>query len=226
MQADGTSRSPTAISSSAASRGSPSTIERWWSSTTTSICRVDQVAETLGRPAGTVRSRLHYAMRGAARGARGRRTPTSREARRDEERAGDHAPRAFVAGAGRHCAPRPRAPPGARRSSPRRRSDVHRDGRRAELFVCATVAAAVVVVAAIFTSGILPTTRQRRRPPPNAPLEPRISSRLDEGPLDAGTYTVEGVFDVDLRLHRARWVEHVGASSEIRPRRDLEGSAG
>ena len=66
------------------------------------------------------------------------------------------------------------------------------------LSVGATVAAAVVVVAAIFTSGILPTTRNAADPPPNAPLEPRISSRLDEGPLDAGTYTVEGVFDVDL----------------------------
>ena len=73
-----------------------------------------------------------------------------------------------------------------------------RHGWPVRLVMGATVAAAVVVVAAIVTSGILPTTRNVADPPPNAPLEPRISSRLDEGPLDAGTYTVEGVFDVDL----------------------------
>jgi hypothetical protein len=73
-----------------------------------------------------------------------------------------------------------------------------RHGWSVRLFVGATVAAAVVVVAAIVTSGILPTTRNVADPPPDAPLEPRISSRLDEGPLDAGTYTVEGVFDVAL----------------------------
>lgn len=66
------------------------------------------------------------------------------------------------------------------------------------LFLRVTVAAAVVVVAAIVGSGVLPITRNVADPPPHATLAPRISSLLDEGALDAGTHTVEGVFDVDV----------------------------
>jgi hypothetical protein len=73
-----------------------------------------------------------------------------------------------------------------------------RHGWSVRLFVGTTVAAAVVVLAAIVTSGILPTTRNVADPPPNPPSGPRISSPLDEGPLDGGTYTIEDVFDVDL----------------------------
>ena len=60
----GSARSSIATSSSAASDGSPSIIERWWSCTTTSTCRSTRLPRSLGIPAGTVASRLHYAMRG------------------------------------------------------------------------------------------------------------------------------------------------------------------
>ena len=60
------------------------------------------------------------------------------------------------------------------------------------------LAAAVVVVATIVGSGVLPITRNVADPPPHTTLAPRISAPLDEGALDAGTHTVESVFDVDL----------------------------
>jgi hypothetical protein len=66
------------------------------------------------------------------------------------------------------------------------------------LLLGVSFAAAVVAAAAIVGSGLLPSTRTTVAPPTDATLAPRISSPLDQGALDAGTHTIEGVFDADV----------------------------
>ena len=55
---------------------------RWWSCTTTSTCRSTRSPRSLGIPVGTVRSRLHHAMRGLRAALDADARPATREAAR------------------------------------------------------------------------------------------------------------------------------------------------
>ena len=190
-----TARAPSSIatSSSAGSGGSPSTIARWWSCTTTSTCRSTRSpTRSASRPG---RSDLDFITRCA--GCARRSTPTRGrlrgKVRNEHHRDVTRTVRSWLEEGVTTLPDRvldtvlDEVDDGAATSSmvgPALRVRHGCSGRRCR---CGD-----------FHIRHLADHSQRRGPPPNAPLEPRISSRLDEGPLDAGTYTVEGVFDVDL----------------------------
>ena len=127
-------RSSIATSSSAGSGGSPSTIARWWSCTTTSTCRSTRSPRRSASRSG--RSDPDFIMRcaGCARHS----TPTRGHRRgrlRNEHRSRHDAHRSVVAGGGRHGAPGPR--PGRRarptpRDPQRRATGGRRGGSRHE----------------------------------------------------------------------------------------------
>ena len=117
---------------------------------------LDEVAETLGVPVGTVRSRLHHAMRGLRAALDADARPTAREACPMSTDRDINPHRSVVAGGGRHGAPGPR--PGRRaRPSPRdptapclvAGAEVPNEMNTPLKLAIAATAAAVVVAAAI-----------------------------------------------------------------------------
>ncbi len=116
MAADGLARSSIATSSSAASAGSPSTIERWWSCTTTWTCRSTRLPNRSASPPG--RSHLDFITRCA--GCARRSTPT--HARRRGRLRNEHRSRRHPASFGRGCTRTPTRTPTASSTSSSMRS--------------------------------------------------------------------------------------------------------